>query len=445
MRIKNLTFERWKMNHSLDHNDKWCRELYPFHVFSFIDFDECMLNSKQKIEFNRLLYYVTIRKIELQNNGRYRTTFDISTIPNSKTQEWKNRKWDATFQIVYTETFDFITVFTKKEDPSKDYVVRFMKGNFDKISRNRSLPISELFFRTLILQLAEESFLGGKHNVLFKYIPKGVRELEEHPQFKHKDLAFTPIYSIERNLWICYSFTEEKAHRLAYYIANQCRKLMVVYCNPTYTAHHRCNYESTCIISLYEFSNIISSEVKMRYENQIRFLQNHLNKTEQYDINELLEEIDNPKIDYYDIQKSDLMEALGVMKIIPCDDQDFFHSLVAINLINAFLSKQRNNKTLGSKEANLFKKMYFFKTYLSQILTDRVKNKNFSVPIYINRDLIIIEIMGFQFSFHNVPINKTLSDYEKSEYNKKIIWCGKKLQPVAPLLLKYSRARRQIK
>ena len=445
MKVKNLTIKRWKMNHSLDHDDIWCRELYPFHVFSCIDFDECKLNSIQKIEFNRLSYYVNIKKIELQDNNRYRTTFDISTIPHSKKNEWKNRRWDTTFQIVYTVTFDFITVFTKKEDPSKDYVVRFMKGNFNKINENRSLPISELLFRTLILQLAEEAFPGGKHNELFKYEPKGVRKLEEHTQFKPKKLDFAPIYSVKRNLWICCSFTEEKAHRLAYYIANQCSKLIVVYCNPNYTKHHRCNYASTSIVSLYEFSNILSSEVRIRYENHIRFLQNHLNKSEQYDPNELLEEINNPRLDYYDIQKSDLLEALGVMKIMPSDNQDFFHSLTAINLINAFLTKQRNNKTLKDKETNLFKNMYFFKIYLSNILTDRIEKKDFSVPIYINKDLIIIEIMGFQFSFHNVPINETLCNYRESEYNQEIIWCKKKLQPIAPLLLKYSRAKRQIK
>src|SRR4051812_22493315 len=101
MRIQNLTFETWKRNHLPDHNDIWCRELYPFLVFRQIDFGESQLNLEQRIELNRVNYYVTIRRIEFQDNKRYRTTFDFSTVPASKTQEWKQRKWNTTFQIVY--------------------------------------------------------------------------------------------------------------------------------------------------------------------------------------------------------------------------------------------------------------------------------------------------------------------------------------------------------
>ncbi len=63
--------------------------------------------------------------------------------------------------------------------------------------------------------------------------------------------------------------------------------------------------------------------------------------------------------------------------------------------------------------------------------------------MFITKDLTIIPISGFQFSFHSVPMNKTLKEFRKSENNKEIIWSGKRLQPIAPLLLNYSRAIRQ--
>src|SRR6218665_155159 len=134
MKLKNLNFEQWQKNHTPDHNDKWCRELYPFSVFKNINFDNDLIDKEQQIDFSGISYFVTITKIELQENGRFRTTFDIATFPKSKTQEWKQRKWNTTFQIVYTPNNEFITIFSKKEDPSKDYVVRFMKGNFQKIN-----------------------------------------------------------------------------------------------------------------------------------------------------------------------------------------------------------------------------------------------------------------------------------------------------------------------
>ena len=181
MKLKNFTFEQWRKNHLPTHNDKWYRELYPFGVFKYIDFGNEFINRKQKIE--------------LQDNNRYRTTFDLSTLPKSKTQEWKNRKWNTTFQVVYSQDFNFITVFKKKAN------------------------------------------------------------------------RFSPIYSIDRDIWVCYSFSEEKAHRLAFYNANQCKNLIVVFCNPTYTRHHRCDYIGTKIISLYELSELVSSAIRKKYEN----------------------------------------------------------------------------------------------------------------------------------------------------------------------------------
>jgi hypothetical protein len=419
MKLKNLNFDQWLKNHSLDHSDKWCRELYPFNVFSLISFEESLINKEQILDFNSILYYVTLTKIELQDNGRYRTWFDISTFPKSKTQEWKQRKWNTTFQIVYSQKLEFITIFTKKEDPSKDYVVRFMKGNFEKINSEKSIPVSELLFRTLILHIVEEAFPGGKHNQEFELLREGVNKRPEHQQFQRKKTNhFTPIYSIEKDLWICYSFTEEKAHRIAFYNANQCEKLLVVYCNPTYTRHHRCKYEGTEIISIYELSEKVSSDVRKKYERQIRFLQNHLNLPETININELTAEINQPKQEEYEIQKSDLMEAFGTMKILPKSETDFFHSLCCINLINAYLSRQRKGNKLLEKDSKLFRNMYSFKSYLSDILTERIKAKDFTAPIYIEKSLIMVEANGFQFSFHNVPLNEALETFSKSNNNK---------------------------
>jgi hypothetical protein len=444
MKLKNVNFEQWLKNHSPDHNDKWCRELYPFNIFRLIHFDDTLIYKEQKIYLNSILYYVTLTKIELQDNGRYRTSFDLSTFPNSKTQEWKQRKWNTIFQIVYSKKLEFITVFTKKEDPSKDYVIRFMKGNFEKINKEKSIPISELLIKTLILHMVELAFPSGKHNQEFEFKRQGVNERPEHPQFiRDKIDRFTPIYSIRRDLWICYSFTEEKAHRIAFYNANQCQKLIVIYCNPSYTRHQRCNYEGTEIISIYELSNIVSSEIRNKYEDQIRFLQNHLNLLEKINIDELLEEINQPKLEEYEIQKSDLMEAFGTMKIFPKSEMDFFHSLCCINLINAYLSRKRKGRQILEKDKELFKNMYSFKSYLADILTLRIKSGNISAPIYIQNDLVIVESYGFQFSFHSISINETLENFSRSTENRLIEWSGKRLQPIAPLILKYSRGIRQ--
>lgn len=357
MKIHNVTFETWEKNHDHSHKDKWFRELYPFNVIQKIDFSEEKIDIVQTIDFSRVKYYITIKKIEFQENERYKSTFEISTKAQSKNQEWKNRKWNNAFQIIYSQEYEFITIFTKKEDPSKKIVEHFMEGKFDKIIDCRSIPISELLIRTLILHISEDSFENGKHREIFKITKEGVREVNAHPDFRLRkfDSLFAPIYSLERKVWVCYAFQEEKAHRLGFYFANQCEKLYVIYCNPTYTKHHRCNIENTFIISLYDFANINIECTSKKYERQIRFIQNHLNKPEEQNSDELLIEINNPKKDKYEIKKSELMEAYAFLKITPKNNEDFFHSLCCFNLINAFLSEKLESNIKRRQKKNIRK------------------------------------------------------------------------------------------
>jgi len=443
MKVQNVTFKTWLKNHEDDHKDKWYRELYPFNVIKDIDFSEENIDKLQTINFSAIKYFVTIKSIEFQENKRYKATFEILTHPQSKSQEWKNRKWDNIFQIVYDEDYNFITIFTKKEDPSKELVEKFMKGNFSKITKNKSIPISELLIRTLILHIAEDIFSIGKHREVFKMTKEGTRQLIENPFFKLKNhnSLFAPIYSIDRKVWVCYAFNEEKAHRLGFIFSNQCEKLFVIYANPTYTRHHRCTYIDTDIISLFDFANSGTSEINKVYDKHIRFIQNHLNEQEHLDQEELLNEIEKPKREKYEIKKSELMEAFAFLRVLPKNNEDLFHSLCCFNLINTFL-KEKGNSNIKRKEKKKFKNMYFFKTYLADILTKRVENRDYSLPIYLTKELLIIEIFDFQFSFQSVPLNTVLKKFIKSEFNKEIIWKGIRLQPIAPLLLNYSRSLR---
>lgn len=443
MKLKGLDFDTWCKNHPEDHDSKWCRELYPYNILVQVEFSESLLNVEQKFELNDIEYYVTTTKFEFQLNGRYRTTFNFSTHPLTKNKSWKNRTWNTTFQIIYTTDGQFITVFTKKEDPSKDLVVRFMKGDFEKISAQKSIPISELLFRTLTLHISEENFPNGDHNKIFPFIKNGVRELNQIAEFKRNQLDFAPIYSVGRDLWVCYAFSEEKANRIAFFNANQCKKIIVVFCIPTFTRHQRCTYPNTYILSIYEYSNFISSKLKFKYEPQITFLQNHLNTPKQYSIEELKLEISNPQKKVYEIEKTELLEALGIIKIIPKEEVDIFYSLAAINLINAWAGRMKVHEKSTIKEQKLFKNMYYFKTYLAKIIEELIAINSSYAKVYLNGDLAMIEIFNFQFSFHHVPKSVFLKSFQNSNLNSEIIWSGKKLQPIAPLIFKLAKTMRK--
>lgn len=437
MNLKNCNFDTWSKNHSPEHKDKIFRELYPYNVFSRIDFSEKLINSEQRILFNHATYFAELQKIELQENDRYRTTFKLSTTSKSKTQAWKKRSWDERFQIVYTKNLDFITVFTKSEDSSKDYLKRFYKGNFQKITENRSLPISDLLFRTFVSTLCEDLFGDGNYYEEFKLLKEGYRKLPQHEQFHLKDKNFfSPIYSQERKLWVCHSFNEEKAHRIALYNGNQCDELYVIYCNPTYTRHHRCNYPNVHVLSLFEFVYRNSKKIYGEFEKQIRFLQNHMHSQEEYSEESLLDEIKQPIKGNYEIFKSELMEALSIMKISPKNDIDLFHYLSSMNLLNSWINQNKKKKD-SSEE--LYRDMYSFKTYLGDAVTEIIKNGKLGSKIYLEQNLIIIEHHNFQFSFHNIPLSQFLKRYISSKENVEIKWSGKRLQPISPLIFRYSK------
>ncbi|MGI4872985.1 MAG: hypothetical protein ACRYFX_17630 [Janthinobacterium lividum] len=434
-----MNFQTWCKQHPVEHNDTWYRELYPYNVFERIDFAHNLIGIQQEIEFNRTSYSAKISGIDLQENGRYKATFELST--NDKT--WKKHSWNTIFHIIYSDSYWFVTVFAKN-DTLKDYVSRFKRGSFQKISLNKSLPTADLLFRTLTLQIAEEKFPIGKYNTEFAFIPEGIRYIQEHPQFIRKSKPFTPLFSVERDIWVVASFTEEKAHRLAYHLSNQCHKLYVVFCNPTYTRHHRCKHPDTHIISLYEFSNLLSDSILLNYKPQIRFLQNHLNLDETTDSKKVLSEILNPLRDEYEVQKSDLMEAWSIAKLVPTTEGDIFHYLAAMNTINAWLGRNRRDKNKNQSQVDkLFRDMYFFKTHLTKLLVYLIENPKPFTKVFIENQLTLIEIKGFQFSFHNIPKSDAITQFQSSSKNKKIEWCGKRLQPIAPLLLKYARAMKQ--
>lgn len=439
MKIKNLNFQTWCKNHDDKHDAKWCREVYPWAVFNEINYDEQCIGINQEISLNGLVYSAKIIDTELQDNGRFKSTFELQTNPKSERKKWKERSWNNAFQIVYSQDGEFITVFTKKEDPSKDLVSKFMKGNFKRIVENKSIPISELLFKSLISYIVEEHYENAAYSQKFEMLPHGVRELQEHYQFKNKKMKFYPLFSVGRELWITYSFNEEKAHRIAFYMANQCNHLIVVYCNPTYTRHHRCTYKDTEVISLYEFINKVSPIIRTKFEKQVKFLKNHLNIHTEYSAGLLLEEIKNPSISEYEILKSDIMEALSVMKIDVANAYDAFYFFAAMNLMNAWLNRKKKSEMLMRKEEKLFNNMYFFKTYVQKAITDLIINNITDVKMCFEKDLVIVEIFEFQFSFHNIPSNQIISEYIESNKNRLIEWSGKRLQPIAPLILNYAR------
>ena len=431
MQLKNCNFKTWLSNHDPEHKDKIYRELYPYLAISKINFDGSKINVVQRFDINLVFYWCVIHEIKLQDNGKYKAKFYLKSSSEHSSKKWKNIIWNDDFQVIFSESYEFVTVFTKREDPSKKMLKHFFKGSFDSIKEKKSLPLSNLFFRTAVVTISEELYKDGVFDAEyfneFIYKEKSTNKLKIKP-----NSTFNPVYSIGRQLWVSYAFYEEKAHRIVLYNYNQCEELIVVYCNPNYTRHHRCKHENVRILSLFEFYFLTNNKSQSKMLNQIRFLQNNLKSIQTPTKEELIKEINLPENSAYKISQYELMEALAIMKIIPENSNNLFHYLSSMNLLNAWISRAKKNKNL-----RLFNDMYYFKTYVSKVVRHLLTVNNYGAKISYENNLTIIEIYEFQFSFHHVPYDENVAELLKPL--KKIRWNEKRLQPIAPLVFKYTK------
>lgn len=442
MRLINCNFDTWRKNHEDTHKDIIFRAIHPYPIISQINFDDGLIGKDQLIQTEFGYNIAQILNIELQANGRYRATFNITTNPKSNKAKWEHKQWDERFQIIYEKDFTFVTLFTKNEDSSKQCLKNFYREEFTKIEKYKSRQISNLLLKSLVIEMSDKLIGNGIIEKEFENLVPGIRNIKIPKSFREgalKKRKIFPTYSQERDLWVFVTYSEERAHMLAYFNCMQCQKLIIVYSNPTFTKHFRCKVENVYIFSLFEFQHRITKSIYGYYYEQITYLQNHMNITEKVDLNELEEEIENPKKGEYEISKSELQEAFSIMKTVPNNNNEFFLYLSAMNLLNSWSTRVKKQKN----ELNLFGNMHYFKGYISDSITYLITKHSdlFNSKIYFEKTLMMVEINDFIFSFHHIPLNRVIEDYTNSERNNKIIWKEKKLQPIAPLIYRLAKER----
>jgi len=436
MKLRNINYHTWTRNHQENHPAAWFRQYYPFDLFQRVKFSPELIGQSQVSELKGIKFELLIKSIRMQENGRWNCVLSIQSKHNSPSQQWHNRSWSSDFVFIYSASGDFITVFTKDTDPTKEAIIDFRENRFDKLVEIKSMPVSNILIQSLILDVGEDAFPNGNQDKNQAWLNEGLLPLLEHPGVTPKPCNFfSPLYSCERDLWICYAYNEEKAHRIAIYNGNQCRKLITVFVCPTPTKHHRCRYPHVKVISLNEFC-CLSANISSARQNQIRFLQNHMNGLPRERSKITIEQEITNQCTPCEIKMSELKEAFSIMKIIPKTEEQMFYYLSAMNLINAWISAQRNNKSTNN---NLFRDMYFFKTYLSNVLELQIKTSNILGKLSIEGGIVMIEIFDYQFSFHAIPKSNLIREFETSPLNARRQWRGVRLQPVAPLILELGR------
>lgn len=437
MQVRSISFETWLTNHSDDHEAKWCRELYPWEIFGALDYSDNAINRPQEVESSSGRFVATIQNIFLGENGRTNILIHLGSKAESQSQQWRHRDWDDVFQLVCTPDGHFITLFTKKQDPSKDILRRFMTGGLGQVEAERSLPVSGMLFRSLISYAARDIF-----GLLNSAATTGSRRATG--QFRvgdSKDNGALPFLSRGNELWLMYAFNEEKAHRLAIANSGKCHSLIVIYCHPTFTQHHRCNEKTARVLSLSEFLSMGSPDIRVRYIPQMRFLLNHLRSdtavphpvSEESLRLQILSGSKTPR----EIQTSELREAKAGLGRAIVTTGDAAYVLACANLLNAAM-----NRKLGLYKGTqrLEKEVYSFKAHLARSLEELIRNHPPSTEVYVSpEDLVLIRINGVQLSFHAIPRTPFVREYTSLPENRPQQWSGIRLQPVAPLILDWAR------
>ena len=445
MKIMNINFHTWCQNHLSDHDAKWCRELYPWNAFSAIDYCEKKIGRTQKLELSRVEYLATIRYFYIGEKNRIHYLIDLKSNPTSKRTAWQNILWDNQFHLVASSDGNFITLFTEKRDPAKSLLGSFMGSDLDRVEAQRCLPYSSLLFRTLVSYRSEELFGRLNNSNPFEWIPGGLRELDPHHQFSQSARLITPLWANERILWVTSAWTEKNAHRFALYNANQCEELVVVYCHPTFSSHHRCSYPKTKITSLLNFVSTSDNRKRSVFHRQAKLLINNLrihdirSKKQSLTSKDIASEImrtNNGKD--ITIPVSLLREAKSGLEFEVAISQDAAYFFSCANLLNAALTGRYG---IGSIPRSLRKEVYSFKGQVGTVVESLVKNPIDGVEIYFDERLLYVAIDGIQFSFHAIPRTQPIKNFIANNANQKQHWSGIRLQPISPLVLDWGRAK----
>lgn len=399
-----------------------------------------MLSVPQHIASGAERFVVTIQNRLQGSNGRTSWLVKITTAPASRRKLWEHRQWDDVFQLVLASDGHFITLFTQEKDPSKELVRQFFQGRLITNSA-RSLPVSALLFRSLVLYAAEDVF-GPLDRGLVLPTPSS-----DHDELRHTsaetDSTWVPFLSRGLELWISYAFAEEKAHRVGLMNFSAAARLIVVYCQPTFSQHQRCNAANVQVLSLQEFVSLGAGPGRFNFLPQARLLINnlHLENAEhrepQLPASNLLAEIQSGQCKPIKIETSELREAKAGLGIVIVNASDVAYLCACANLINAAL-----NKKIGNYEGSvrLSKDVYTFKSRLALSLA-KVTDLNIpEVALFVaEENLVYVKVGKVQFSFHSIPRISALEEYAKSARNIPQQWNGVRLQPIAGLVLAWAR------
>lgn len=119
-----------------------------------------------------------------------------------------------------------------------------------------------------------------------------------------------------------------------------------------------------------------------------------------------------------------------IASLKPKTINEYFNLFSAYNLMNTYVKRE-----YAIKE---FKKNYYFKGHVANTLDYIVTNNVEGVLVKRDKNAVLVEIYGLQFSFHGVKYSKNL--YEHFNQRNDSRWEGIRYQPVSLELYNLSKS-----
>jgi len=392
----------------------------------------------QDIRVDGVPYEVTVQDQFEGKNGRPNYLLHVFTPQVEPWREWGRRSWNSVFQLVVGDDGHFITLFTKKRDPSKKLLGAFMRGDFSLVEVERSRELSALLLRSLISYMADSAYPAVRPHATFPWSPTPKRGVAPHADLPVRPRPLAPLLSDDRELWISCHFSEEVAHRYAFRVASQCRRHVAVYCSPTFTRHHRCGYDGTEVISLPAYLARGGRAHVHRYLPHLRFLLNHLRRRGDQiargDPGGLQQSIVERRAEGRPPTLAEVQEAKAGLELVVLCAEEAAYFFACANLLNAAMGPAR-------ADLGLPKEVYSHKSHVGAVMEDVLELEIPDTVVWREaNNITFVQVLGVQFSFHAIPLTDRLRALLSASGASESRWGGLRLQPIAGEVLRWGRA-----
>ena len=207
MKLQNLSFKTWLHNHPQKHKAVYCREIYPWDIFSQISFDQRKIQKSQTLYINGARISCVIHSIELQKNRRYRADFQFLSQSNEPdVDSILGRLSPREFTIIYSRQGFFITAFAKGQNTYETIVANFMNGKIQEIPQTKAQVIADLLGKSLISFACESLYPHCRYYQEYPFLANLLRpQSPMHSNISRNFETVSPMFSDQRNFWLLYT------------------------------------------------------------------------------------------------------------------------------------------------------------------------------------------------------------------------------------------------